>query len=44
VTRAPSGSGSFEVLPQPCAAAVCTVSVIVTSPAGRELAYFTYRD
>ena len=44
VTRAPSGSGSFEVLPQPCAAAVCTVAVIVTSPAGRELAYFTYRD
>jgi hypothetical protein len=44
VTRAPNGSGSFEVLPQPCTAAVCTVSVIVTSPAGRELAYFTYRD
>ena len=44
VTTQPSASASFEVLPQPCAAAVCTVSVMVSSPEGREFAYFTYRD
>ena len=40
----PGTSNSFEVLPQPCSAAACTVSLQVTSPAGREFAYFTYRD
>jgi hypothetical protein len=44
VTTQPSASASFEVLPQPCAAAVCTASVTVSSPEGREFAYFTYRD
>lgn len=46
VTTQPSASASasFEVLPQSCAAAVCTVSVMVSSPEGREFAYFTYRD
>jgi hypothetical protein len=44
VTTEPGASASFEVLPQPCAAAVCTVSVMVSSPEGREFAYFTYRD
>jgi hypothetical protein len=44
VTTQPGTSNSFEVLPQPCSAAACTVSVQVTSPAGREFAYFTYRD
>jgi hypothetical protein len=44
VTTPPSSSSSFEVLPQPCPALVCTVSVVVSSPAGREFAYFTYRD
>ena len=40
----PSGSASFEVVPDQCASATCTVSVVVGSPAGREFAYFTYRD
>lgn len=40
----PAGSGSFEVVPAPCATATCTVSVVVASPAGREVASFTYRD
>ena len=44
VTAQPGTSNSFEVLPQPCSAAACTVSVQVTSPAGREFAYLTYRD
>lgn len=44
VTTQPGTSNSFEVLPQPCSAAACTVSVQVTSPAGREFAYLTYRD
>jgi DNA-binding beta-propeller fold protein YncE len=43
-TTQPSGSASFEVVPAPCAALVCTVSLVVSSPAGREFAYFTYRD
>ena len=45
VRQAPSASGYFEVVPQPCAAgAVCKVSVVVTSPTGREFAYFSYQD
>lgn len=44
VTTQPGTSNAFEVLPQPCSAAACTVSLQVTSPAGREFAYFTYRD
>jgi hypothetical protein len=44
VTQPPGAASSFEVVPQPCAAAVCTVSLTMTSPAGREFAYFTYRD
>ncbi|HEY5033812.1 MAG TPA: hypothetical protein VIJ30_01685 [Candidatus Dormibacteraeota bacterium] len=44
VTTQPGTSAAFEVLPQPCSAAACTVSLVVTSPAGREFAYFTYRD
>jgi hypothetical protein len=44
VTTQPGTSNSFEVLPQVCSAATCTVSLQVTSPAGREFAYFTYRD
>jgi hypothetical protein len=44
VTVQPSGAASFEVLPQHCAVAVCMASVVVSSPAGREFAYFTYRD
>jgi hypothetical protein len=37
-------STSLEVVPEPCAAATCTVSVVVGSSAGRQVAYFTYRD
>jgi hypothetical protein len=44
VATQPAGSASFEVVPAPCAALVCTVSLVVSSPAGREFAYFTYRD
>jgi DNA-binding beta-propeller fold protein YncE len=44
VTTQPGASASFEVLPQPCSAASCTVSLLVSSPAGREFVYFTYRD
>jgi hypothetical protein len=44
VTTQPGTSASFEVLPQPCSAPACTVSVVVSSPAGKEFAYFTYRD
>ena len=44
VTTQPGASAAFEVLPQPCPAAVCTASLGVTSPTGREFAYFTYRD
>jgi hypothetical protein len=44
VTTQPGTSNSFEVLPQPCSAAACTVALQVTSPAGREFASFTYRD
>jgi hypothetical protein len=40
----PSGSASFEVVPALCAQAVCTAWLVVGSPAGREFAYFTYRD
>jgi hypothetical protein len=40
----PTSSASFEVVPAPCAAVTCTVSVVVGSPAGREFASFTYRD
>jgi hypothetical protein len=32
------------VVPEPCATAACTVSVVVGSPAGQQFAYFTYRD
>ena len=44
VTTQPSTRSSFEILPQPCATAVCTATVVVSSPAGREFAYLTYRD
>jgi DNA-binding beta-propeller fold protein YncE len=44
IATQPSGPGTFEVVPAPCAQAVCTVSVVVSSPAGREFAYLTYRD
>ncbi len=44
VTTQPGTAAAFEVLPQACSAAACTVSLVVGSPAGRELAYFTYRD
>ena len=44
VTTQPGVSDSFEVLPAPCSASTCTVAVQVTGPAGREFAYFTYRD
>jgi hypothetical protein len=44
VTVPPSGSGTFEVVPEPCGRPACTVSVVVGSPVGHELAYFTYRD
>jgi DNA-binding beta-propeller fold protein YncE len=37
-------SASLEVVPEPCAVAICTVSVVVGSPSGRQFAYFTYRD
>ncbi len=37
-------SSSFEVVPGPCASPACTVSVVVGSAAGPEVAYFTYRD
>lgn len=40
----PSGAASFEVVPGPCDLPVCTASVVVSSPAGRVFAYFTYRD
>lgn len=39
-----SGSASFEVVPEPCGLPACTVSMVVSSPTGREIAYFTYRD
>jgi DNA-binding beta-propeller fold protein YncE len=39
----PAGAASFEVVPGACAA-ICTVSAVVSSAAGREFAYFTYRD
>jgi hypothetical protein len=39
-----SGTRSVEVVPGPCSTTVCSVSVVVGSPAGREFAYFTYRD
>jgi len=44
VATQPSASATFEVVPEHCPAATCTVSVVVGSPAGREFAYFTYRD
>lgn len=44
VATQPSSSATFEVVPEHCAAATCTVSVVIGSPAGREFAYFTYRD
>ena len=44
IVAQPSASASFEVVPEPCAQATCTVSVVVGSPSGRELASFTYRD
>lgn len=37
-------SASFEVVPDPCSLAVCPVSIVVSSPSGRQFAYFTYRD
>jgi hypothetical protein len=40
----PSTAASFEVKPDACGQPSCTVSVVVGSPAGREFAYFTYRD
>ena len=40
----PSDAPAFEVIPDQCTLAVCTVSVVVTSSVGREFAYFTYRD
>jgi hypothetical protein len=44
VAAQPSGSGAFEVVPGPCALATCRVTVVIGSPAGHEIAYFTYRD
>jgi hypothetical protein len=44
VAEQPAGSTSLEVVPEPCATAACTVSVVVGSPAGQQFAYFTYRD
>ena len=40
----PSGAASFEVVPEPCSQAVCTVSLVLDSPAGSAFASFTYRD
>ena len=40
----PSSSASFEVVPDPCSLPVCTVSIAVSSPSGRQLVSFTYRD
>ena len=44
VAAQPAGSSSFEVVPGRCAAATCTVSLVVAGPAGREVVSFTYRD
>jgi hypothetical protein len=44
LTTQPGTSDSFEVLPQPCPAGTCAVSLQVTSPSGRVFADFTYRD
>ncbi|HSX79592.1 MAG TPA: hypothetical protein VLQ80_13605, partial [Candidatus Saccharimonadia bacterium] len=44
VTTQPGASNFFEVLPAPCSTPACTVSLQLTSPAGREFADFTYRD
>jgi DNA-binding beta-propeller fold protein YncE len=44
IAAQPSGAASFEVVPGPCDLPVCTASVVISSPAGREFAYFTYRD
>jgi hypothetical protein len=44
VATQPAGSSSFEVVPGPCAAATCTVSLVVAGPSGREVVSFTYRD
>jgi DNA-binding beta-propeller fold protein YncE len=40
----PSASASLEVVPDPCSLAICTVSIAVSSPSGRQLVDFTYRD
>jgi hypothetical protein len=40
----PSASASFEVVPDPCSLAICTVSLVVSSPSGRQFVDFTYRD
>jgi len=44
VPAQPSSLTSVEVVPAPCDLPPCMVSVVVGSPAGHELAYFTYRD
>jgi hypothetical protein len=40
----PNASAGFEVVPDPCSLAICTVSLVVSSPSGRQLVSFTYRD
>ena len=40
----PTAAASFEVVPDPCSLPICTVSLGVNSPSGRQLVYFTYRD
>jgi hypothetical protein len=37
-------SETFEVVPDPCSLAICNVSIVVSSPSGRQFVYFTYRD
>ena len=44
ITAQPSASATFEVVPALCALPICTVTLVVGSPAGHEFAYFTYRD
>ncbi len=44
VATEPGRSSSFEVVPRPCAAATCTVAVVVAGGVGAAVVSFTYRD
>jgi hypothetical protein len=44
VATEPGASSSLEVVPLPCAAATCTVVVLVSGAVGGQVVSFTYRD